>query len=104
MAQAALDTVEAEQVSTFNQVGYAGAATLLLDLTHALESSDSDDGVLAVAYGQGGADAFALETGSDADPEAGLSVADQLEAKEYVTYAEHLEYRENYDYRGVPST
>jgi len=104
MAQAALDTVEAEQVSTFNQVGYAGAATLLLDLTHALESSDSDDGVLAVAYGQGGADAFALEAGSDADPEAGLSVADQLEAKEYVTYAEHLEYRENYDYRGVPST
>lgn len=104
LAQAALDTVEAEQVSTFNQVGYAGAATLLLDLTHALESGDPDDELLAVTYGQGGADAFAIEAGVDAAPEAGLSVAEQLEAKEYVTYAKHLEYRENYDYQGVPST
>lgn len=104
LAQTALDSVEAEQVSTFNEVGYAGAATLLLDLAHALESSDPDDSLLAVAYGQGGADAVALEAGVDTAPEAGMPVADQLEAKEYVTYAKHLEYRENYDYQGVPST
>lgn len=104
LAQAALESVDAEQVSTFNDVGYAGTATLLLDLAHALETSDPGDAVLAVAYGQGGADAFALVAGAGTESEVGLSVADQLEAKEYVTYAEHLEYRENYDYQGVPST
>jgi 3-hydroxy-3-methylglutaryl CoA synthase len=104
LAQTALDGVDAEQVTTFNDVGYAGAATLLLDLAHALESSDDGDALLAVAYGQGGADAVALAAGSGAAPEAGLSVADQIDAKEYVTYAKHLEYRENYDYQGVPST
>lgn len=103
LAQAALGSVEAEQVSTFNDVGYAGAATLLLDLAHALESSDPGDAVLAVAYGQGGADAFALSADSGADAEAGMTVAEQLDTKEYVSYAKHLEYRENYDYQGVPS-
>lgn len=102
LMQAALGSVDADQVTTFNDVGYAGAATLLLDLAHALEQSDAGDGVLAVSYGQGGADAVALTAGDATSTDA--TVADQLAAKEYVPYAKHLEYRENYDYRGVPST
>lgn len=102
LMQAALDSLEADQVSTFNDVGYAGAATYLLDLAYALESSDPDDTLVAVSYGQGGADAIAVTAGTS-DP-IGPTVADQIDAKEYVTYAKHLEYRENYDYRGVPST
>jgi len=103
-AKAALGSVDADWVSTFNEVGYAGAATLLLDLAHALESADPGDGIVAVAYGQGGADAFALEAGDGAGAGPGLPVAEQLDAKEYVPYVKHLEYRENYDYEGVPST
>jgi len=103
MAKTALSAVDAEWVSTFNEVGYAGAATLLLDLAHALESAAAGDALLAVAYGQGGADAFALEAGPGTDPATGLTVAEQVEAKEYVPYAKHLAYRENYDYEGVPS-
>lgn len=104
LARAALDSVEADQVSTFNDVGYAGTATLLLELAHLLETGDSDESVLAVAYGQGGADALALEVGDGVASDVGRTVADQIDAKEYVSYAKHLEYRERYDYRGVPST
>jgi hydroxymethylglutaryl-CoA synthase len=103
MAKTALSGVDADWISTFNQVGYAGAATLLLDLAHALESADAGADLLAVAYGQGGADAFTLEAGSGAGADVGLPVAEQLEAKEYVPYAKHLAYRENVDYEGVPS-
>lgn len=103
LAQAALSSVDAEAVSTFNDVGYAGAATLLLDLAHALESTDTGESVLAVAYGQGGADAFALTVDGGVAADIGMTVADQIDAKEYVPYAKHLAYRENYDYRGVPS-
>lgn len=100
--QTALESVDAEHVSTFNDVGYAGAATLLLDLTHAIESAETDASAMAVAYGQGGADAFALSIAGTDDP-TGLSVAEQIDAKEYVSYSKHLEYRERYDYQGVPN-
>ena len=103
LAQAALSSVDAEAVSTFNDVGYAGTATLLLDLAHALESADTGESVLAVAYGQGGADAFALTVGDGVAADTDMTVAAQLDAKEYVPYAKHLAYRANYDYKGVPS-
>lgn len=103
MAKTALGSVDADWASTFNEVGYAGAATLLLDLAHALESASDGESLLAVAYGQGGADAFGLAAGTGAGGGPGLTVAEQLEAKEYVPYAKHLSYRENYDYKGVPS-
>jgi len=38
--QTALQSIDAERLSTFNDVGYAGTATLLLDIAHALESTD----------------------------------------------------------------
>lgn len=100
--QTALESVDAEHVSTFDDVGYAGAATLLLDLAHAIESVEGTASAMAVAYGQGGADAFALSIAGTDDP-TGLSVAEQIDAKEYVSYSKHLEYRERYDYQGVPN-
>lgn len=101
--QTALGPIEAEPVSTFNEVGYAGTATLLLDVAHAIESADADDDVLAVAYGQGGADVLALTVAEGVDETVGLTVAEQIDAKEYVPYTKHLTYRENYDYQGVPN-
>lgn len=101
--QTALQSVDAEQLSTFNDVGYAGTATLLLDVAHALESVESGASVVAIAYGQGGADAFVLSVVDDSDDREGLSVADQLETKEYVPYMKHVESRERYEYRGVPN-
>jgi 3-hydroxy-3-methylglutaryl CoA synthase len=105
MASSALRDLDAERVSTHDDVGYAGAATFYVDLAHALEESSAEQSVLAVGYGQGGADAVALETDDGVEtPPAGLTIDEQIESKEYVSYAEHLEYRERYDYRGVPST
>lgn len=101
--QTALAAIDADRVSTFERVGYAGAATLLLDLAHALESAAASETVIAVAYGQGGADAVGLTVAEGGTPAVGLTVADQLAAKEYVPYAKHLAYRENYDYQGVPN-
>lgn len=101
--QTALAPIDADPVSTFQDVGYAGTATLLLDLAYALESAAVGDDVITVAYGQGGADAVALSVGEGVSDPPGLTVAEQLEAKEYVPYAKHLAYRENYDYQGVPS-
>lgn len=101
MASGALgEFPDVEHVSTFDAVGYAGAATFYLDLAHLLEGADAGETALALAYGAGGADAVAL-TVEDGAAGEGLTVADQLDAKEYVTYARHLEYRERVDYQGV---
>lgn len=100
--QTALEAVDADHVSTFNDVGFAGAATLLIDLTHAIESAEADTSAVAVVYGQGGADAFAVSI-AGSDNTTGLSVAEQIDAKEYVCYSKHLEYRERHDYQGVPN-
>lgn len=107
---------EVEHVSTFGRVGYAGAASFLLDLTQLLETTEAGTTALAVTYGAGGADAVALSTDraiddsdaatndSDAatdDSDAATTVQQYLDSREYVTYAEHLRYRERPDYQGV---
>lgn len=97
-ARTALGPINAERVSTFNEVGYAGTATMLLDLAHAIESIDPGSTIGAVAYGQGGTDAFVVSVADGANDPNRLTVAEQLEAKKYVPYAKHLEYRERYDY------
>lgn len=97
------DFPDVDHASTFDAVGYAGAATFYLDLAHLLESASAGETALALAYGAGGADAVTLETGAAA-ADAGLSVAEQLESKEYVAYAKHLDYRERVDYRGVSTS
>lgn len=93
---------EPEQVSTFADVGYAGAATFLLDLVHLLETAGADRTALGLSYGAGGADAVALTTrAAAADLSDGRTVADHIASGETVTYADHLKYRERPDYRGV---
>lgn len=94
---------DVKRESTFDAVGYAGAATFYLDLAHMLERSNSGETALAIGYGAGGADAIRLEIGG-ARSEAGLSVTEQIDSKEYVTYAKHLEYREPVDYQGVTAS
>jgi len=73
---------------------------MLLDLAHAIESIDPGSTIGAVAYGQGGTDAFVVSVADGANDPNRLTVAEQLEAKKYVPYAKHLEYRERYDYQG----
>lgn len=84
--------VEAELHSTFEAVGDAGAASVLIDTASALEAASPGDSILLAAYGPGGCDAMSLSRGEAASPEMG--VEDYLESKEYVTYAKHRAYRE----------
>jgi 3-hydroxy-3-methylglutaryl CoA synthase len=101
MANTALGTVDADHVSTFGDVGHAGTASPLLDLVHAFETGSAGESVLLVVYGTGGADAVSLSTGSGVDRNAGATVEELLDAKEQVTYAKHLEYRERVEYEGT---
>jgi len=86
--------------STYEDVGDAGVAAFYLDLAHLLEMSSGGERTLAVACGAGGADALLLSVG-ESIPDEGLSVEQQVQSKEFVTYAKHLEYREAVDYQGV---
>ena len=101
LARTALRDVDCETVSTFDAVGFAGCAGVALDLVHLLEGSEAGEAALAVNYGAGGADALVFETGSGVERDGGLTVAELLDAKEYVTYAKHLEYRRPVEYQGV---
>jgi len=60
----------------------------------------SGDSLVAIAYGQGGADAFRLTVTDATDERPGLSVSDQIETKEYVPYMKHVNSRERYEYQG----
>lgn len=101
MASAALGTVDAERVSTYEDVGLAGTASPVLDLVDALETGDPGESLLLVTYGTGGADAVSLSTGSGTDRNEGTTVEELLDAREYVSYAKHLEYRERVEYEGT---
>ena len=97
---AASEFPDATHDSTFDGVGYAGAATFALDIAHSLESAAGGETVLAAAYGPGGTDAVAVEVAAPrTDP--GPSVAELLDSKEYVPYATHVANRERFDYEGV---
>ncbi|MFB6143525.1 MAG: hypothetical protein ABEJ30_09320 [Halorientalis sp.] len=102
-AAGALGEFDAEQVSTFDRVGDAGAASVLVDFAHLLETADADESALVVAYGAGGADALALSTGPGVGAAGARSVETYLDASEQVSYARHLEYREPVEYEGVTS-
>jgi hydroxymethylglutaryl-CoA synthase len=88
----ALEADAADRVTTFDDVGYAGAASPLLDTVSCLESSTDGERVLAIVYGAGGADALLIDCAGDNATAA--TVSDQLESRRDVTYAKHLEYRE----------
>lgn len=92
----ALGTIEidADRHSTYDAIGYAGAASPLLDTALALETANPDETVLVAAYGPGGSDAIALTTGPGVDELPDMTTHDYLDSKEYVTYAKHRDYRE----------
>jgi len=54
---------------------------MLLDLAHAIESIDPGSTIGAVAYGQGGTDAFVVSVADGANDPNRLTVAEQLEAR-----------------------
>jgi 3-hydroxy-3-methylglutaryl CoA synthase len=102
MARGAVESVpgEVSMVSTFDDVGYAGTASFFLDLASLLETASAGDGAVAAAYGAGGADVVVLETDDGVGAE-GSTVAAQIDAKEYVSYGKHLQYRERTEYQGA---
>jgi hydroxymethylglutaryl-CoA synthase len=87
--------------STFNEVGYAGTASYFLDIAHFTETASQGDLVIAVNYGAGGVDAAVIRRTTDRDSFDGLTVAEQSDAKEIITYAKHHEYREQIEYEGT---
>ena len=77
-------------VSTFPQLGYAGCASLLIDLAWAFDQSEPGDLVVAVSFGPGGSDALALRVRKP-PPRAGVEA--QLQRKELVSYPVYLRYQ-----------
>jgi hydroxymethylglutaryl-CoA synthase len=84
----------AERHGTFASIGYAGAASVLLDGIAAIEAADPGDRLLLASYGPGGSDALLLEAGDGAAGAPETTLREYLDSKEYVTYAKHREYRE----------
>lgn len=77
-------------VSTFPQLGYAGCASLLIDLAQALEKAAPDEWILVVSYGPGGSDALALQV---IQPPPKANVEAQIQRKELVSYPVYLRYQ-----------
>ena len=83
--------LSADLVSTFGEVGYAGAGGVLLDLAAALDGADAGENVLLAGYGPGGADALRIERTTDSVPE--MTTEEYIESKEYVPYGKHRSLR-----------
>ena len=90
----ALDELDLDATlhGTFEDVGYAGAAGVLLDMVDVFEHVSPDETVLIASYGPGGSDALTFTAGNAETPS--MTTQDYRESKEYVTYAKHREYRE----------
>lgn len=88
-----LDSLETDATlrSTFDEIGYAGAAGVLVELVNAFEHAGAEETVLLASYGPGGSDVLVFTTG-DADTPP-MTTRDYRDSKEYVTYAKHREYR-----------
>jgi len=93
--------LDAECETTLEAVGYAGAASALLDLALAFESCEPGETVLVTGYGPGGADAITMTTGEGVTEGPEMSVSEYIDSKEYVTYAKHRSYRERAGVGGV---
>jgi len=76
-------------ISTFAQIGYAGSASLLIDLASAFERASPEQRILAASYGPGGSDALTIRIVS-APPKAGAQ--DLIRNKELVSYPTYLRY------------
>jgi 3-hydroxy-3-methylglutaryl CoA synthase len=91
-ALSALD-IDADHWSTYDAVGYAGAASVLLDTIHSVEHCESGDDLLVISYGPGGSDVLLFEIGPATADDGDRTVQNYLDSKEYVPYAKHREYR-----------
>lgn len=78
-------------ISTSSQIGYAGCASLLIDLAAAFDQAKEGEKILAVSYGPGGSDAVALSVQIPPQKRT-KSVAEQIAQKDYVNYATYLRY------------
>ena len=87
--------------STFDSVGYAGAASFFLDTVHMLEQAAPEETAVGANYGAGGADVVVIETNSGVGANEDMSVVELLDAKQTISYAEHLEYREQTAYESA---
>lgn len=86
---------DAVRDSIFDKIGYAGTATFFLDLARLVKEADPGIPAVAISYGAGGADALAMTINDRAEtPEGMMDIDEYLEAKEYVTYGEHLRKRQ----------
>lgn len=77
-------------VSTFPQLGYAGCASLLIDLAWALDQAAPGGLLVAVSYGPGGSDALMLRV-TESPPKAHVEA--QIQRKELVSYPVYLRYQ-----------
>jgi 3-hydroxy-3-methylglutaryl CoA synthase len=84
--------LEAERHTTFDAVGYAGAASVFLDTAAALEAAAAGEQLLVASYGPGGSDAL-VETSTDVTTTPEMTLQDYLDSKKYVTYAKHRQFR-----------
>lgn len=78
-------------ISTSSQIGYAGCASLVIDLSAAFDQAKEGEKILAVSYGPGGSDAVALNVQSESKKPI-KTVAEQIAQKDYVNYATYLRY------------
>jgi 3-hydroxy-3-methylglutaryl CoA synthase len=76
--------------STFDDVGYAGAASVLLDVALAYERADTGDHIALIAYGGGAASAVLINTMESTTYDKSMTIQDYIDSKEYVSYATHL--------------
>lgn len=85
--------VDADVASTYGEVGYAGAASVLLDAVSCLEAAEPGESVVVSAYGPGGVTAVALDTGADVESTPSMTLGEYVDSKEYVPYGKHRSYR-----------
>jgi 3-hydroxy-3-methylglutaryl CoA synthase len=88
----ALD-LDGDLVGTYDEVGNAGAASVLIDAVRALETSDPGDQILLVSYGPGGSDAVLMTSGAQVPDDQKQSLQKYLDSKDYLPYGKLREYR-----------
>jgi len=89
-ALAKLGLAPEKLVSTASQIGYAGCASFLIDLSAALDQAKKGEKILAISYGPGGSDALAISVqGTKIEKK---SVAEWIAQKDHVNYATYLRY------------
>lgn len=83
--------------STFDVVGNVGTASFVLDTALAFRELTRGERVGVISYGGGGGSLLVFEAGDEVGDAPTMTLQEQLDNKEYVSYAKHRSYR-----HGVP--